>query len=64
MVESITLVPEVRKLRIRVRGALGGILRRAESARAGKRDAAATDVLYEQNKLVAGAGFEPAAFRL
>ena len=55
LVESITLVPEAGKLRIEVRGALGGILRLAEGARTGKRaDAAAADVLCEQVKMVAG----------
>ena len=64
LVETITLVPEAGALRIKVRGELGAILRLAEGARHGKRLSGGAEALVEQMKMVAGAGFEPAAFRL
>ena len=63
LVEAIALVPEDGRLRIEVRGELAAILRLSgltnENAPAG-----GPGRLAEQVKLVAGAGFEPAAFRL
>jgi hypothetical protein len=43
---------------------LGAILRLAEGARHGKRLSGEAEALVAQMKMVAGAGFEPAAFRL
>ena len=68
LVEEVRLVPEGGKLRIEVRGELGAILRLAEGAqtrqRPGTGGAGALADLVEQTKGGAGAGFEPAAFRL
>ena len=64
LVETITLVPEAGALRIEVRGELGAILRLAEGARNKKRPGGEAEALVAQVKMVAGAGFEPAAFRL
>jgi site-specific DNA recombinase len=60
LVEEIRLVPGDGRLGVEVRGALGGILRLAEGARAG----AGAEDLARQVKLVAGTGFEPVTFRL
>ena len=68
LVEEVRLVPEGGKLRIEVRGELGAILRLAEGAGNGQRPgtggAGALADLTRQMKRGAGAGFEPAAFRL
>ena len=65
LVEEVRLIPEGGELRIEVRGELGAILRLAEGARNNKRPGAgAAGALVEQIKMGAGAGFEPAAFRL
>ena len=65
-VKEVRLVPEGGTLRIEVRGELGAILRLAEGARNAKGAVhiAAVGALREQIKKGAGAGFEPAAFRL
>ncbi len=66
LIDGITLVPENGELSIVLRGDLGAILRFA----AGKQnpdflsEAEALDNLLSQKSLVAGAGFEPATFRL
>ncbi|MCE8519349.1 recombinase family protein [Ruegeria pomeroyi] len=66
LVDEIILVPENGELSIVLRGDLGAILRFA----AGKQnpdflsEAEALDNLLSQKSLVAGAGFEPATFRL
>jgi site-specific DNA recombinase len=62
LVETITLVPEDGHLRIVVRGELGAILQLASGAQAAR--AGDAREMAEQIKMVAGAGFEPAAFRL
>jgi site-specific DNA recombinase len=63
LVEAIVLIPEHGRLRVEVRGELAAILRLSgcanEKAPAGK-----PELLAAQIKMVAGAGFEPAAFRL
>ncbi|MBX6376788.1 MAG: hypothetical protein IRZ13_21490, partial [Acetobacteraceae bacterium] len=66
LVEEIRLVPEDGRLRIEVRGALGAILRLAEEgARNRQRPGeVVAGAVVGQIKLGAGAGFEPAAFRL
>ena len=64
LVETITLVPDGGRLCIKVRGELAAILRMAGGAKQAKSASGDADALYEQMKLVAGAGFEPAAFRL
>ena len=56
------LIPEVR-LRVEVRGELAASLRLSGCANE-KAPAVGPELLAEQIKLVAGAGFEPAAFRL
>jgi plasmid stabilization system protein ParE len=61
LVEAIVLVPQAGRLRVEVRGELAAILALAVgSKKPGRTDRA--DV--EQIKMVAGAGFEPATFRL
>ncbi len=68
LIEAIILTPSDKGLQIDVRGDLAGILTVASGSgqtktparfRAGVRDALASQV-----QMVAGAGFEPAAFRL
>ena len=59
LIERITLHPEGNSQRVEVRGALIGIPGLARNAQAG-----ASGFVAEQIKMVAGAGFEPAAFRL
>jgi site-specific DNA recombinase len=63
LVEAIVLVPEDGKLRVEVRGELAAILRLSGCANE-KTPAVGPGLLVDQIKLVAGAGFEPAAFRL
>ena len=66
LVDQVTLMPDNGELAIVLRGDLGAILRFT----AGKKnpdfltEAEALDNLLSQGSLVAGAGFEPAAFRL
>ena len=66
LIDEVRLIPENGQLRIEIRGALAGIL--ALSAANGKTARVSTDgfvsVLLEQVKMVAGARFERAAFRL
>ena len=67
LVESVTLHPEGDHQRVEVRGELAAILALAQGAKQAGRAAAgngSASVLAEQIKMVAGAGFEPAAFRL
>lgn len=69
LVEEVRPTPERGKLRIEVRGELGAVLLRlAEGAQTRRRPGAgAAGTLsgsFEQIKEGAGAGFEPAAFRL
>ncbi|MFD2249550.1 recombinase family protein [Pseudochelatococcus lubricantis] len=76
LVKEIVLTPEDGKLRIDVRGDLAGILaisveRKKPAEEAGRKRARKArgreldlDLLREQFEMVAGAGFEPAAFRL
>ena len=68
LIEAILLVPEGGELKIDVRGDLAGILaialeRKKPASRAGS-SKAATPCGVSQFQLVAGAGFEPATFRL
>jgi site-specific DNA recombinase len=63
LVEAIVLTPENGRLRVEVRGELAAILRLSGCANA-KAPAGGPELLVEQIKMVAGAGFEPAAFRL
>jgi hypothetical protein len=63
LVEAIVLVPVDGRLAIEVRGDLGGILALGQTQKA-RRDGRVDQLLIEQVKLVAGAGFEPATFRL
>ena len=63
LVEAIVLLPEDGKLHVEVRGELAAILRLSRPPNA-KAPAGAPELLAEQIKMVAGAGFEPAAFRL
>jgi hypothetical protein len=63
LVEAIVLMPENGRLRVEVRGQLAAILRLSGLANE-KAPAGSPELLAEQIKLVAGAGFEPAAFRL
>ena len=63
LVEAIVLVPEDGKLAVEVRGDLAAILALGQNADA-RREGRASGALLEQVKLVAGAGFEPATFRL
>jgi site-specific DNA recombinase len=62
LIDEIRLVPEDGKLRIDLYGELAGIL--AISADSRKPAGLSTDGLSEQIMMVAGAGFEPATFRL
>ena len=63
LIQELRLIPENGILRFELYGELAGILAlcEAKSSKARREDAAG---LAEQIKLVAGAGFEPAAFRL
>ena len=63
LVEAIVLVPEEGTLRIEVRGDLAAILALGQNARTRPRGRVHEDLLL-QVKLLAGAGFEPATFRL
>ncbi len=63
LVEAIVLIPERGRLRVEVRGELAAILRLSGSGNA-KAPAGGPELLVEQIKMVAGAGFEPATFRL
>jgi site-specific DNA recombinase len=63
LVEAIVLIPENGRLRVEVRGELAAILRLSGCANE-KAPAFGPELLAEQIKMVAGAGFEPAAFRL
>jgi hypothetical protein len=62
--ETITMIPERELLRIEVRGELAAILRMAQGAEQARNAGPDADALALQIKMVAGAGFEPAAFRL
>ena len=66
LIDEVRLIPENGVLRVEIRGALAGIL--ALSAANDKTARVTTDgsvsVLVEQVKMVAGARFERAAFRL
>ncbi|GAN82143.1 resolvase [Acidocella aminolytica 101 = DSM 11237] len=66
LIEEVRLVPENGELRVEIRGALAGILAlgaaNAKTAR-GSADGSIY-VLVSQTKLVAGARFERATFRL
>ncbi len=61
--EAIVLMPEDGRLRVEVRGELAVILRLSGLTNE-KAPARKPELLAQQVKLVAGAGFEPAAFRL
>jgi site-specific DNA recombinase len=63
LVDRIVLYPEGDHQRIEVRAELATILALAGGAQNAK-NAQDADALAEQVKMVAGAGFEPAAFRL
>ena len=63
LVEAIVLAPEDGRLRVEVRGELAAILRLSGPPNE-KAPAGSPELLAEQIKMVAGAGFEPAAFRL
>jgi site-specific DNA recombinase len=63
LIDAIVLVPEDGRLRVEVRGELAAILRLSGCADE-KAPAGGPGLLAEQIKVVAGAGFEPAAFRL
>ena len=63
LVEAIVLVPEDGKLAIEVRGDLAAILALGQNAST-RREGRVHEDLLVQVKLVAGAGFEPATFRL
>jgi site-specific DNA recombinase len=63
LVEAIVLIPEGGRPRVEVRGELAAILRLAAGPNA-KSPGGEPGLLVEQIKMVAGAGFEPAAFRL
>jgi site-specific DNA recombinase len=58
------MIPERELLRIEVRGELAAILRMAQGAEQARSAGPDADALALQIKMVAGAGFEPAAFRL
>jgi plasmid stabilization system protein ParE len=62
LIEEIRLVPEDGRLRVELRGELAGIL--APSAGGKKPGGVSAAGLAQQIKMVAGAGFEPATFRL
>ncbi len=61
LVDEIVLTPEHGELRIDLKGELAGILAMSTDS---KKPAAAMRDGFEQIKMVAGAGFEPATFRL
>ncbi len=63
LVEAVLLVPEDGRLAIQVRGDLAAILALGAHGSA-RREGRAQEDLLVQVKLVAGAGFEPATFRL
>ena len=63
LVEMIRLVPEGGRLRIEVRGELGGILRFADPETR-KRPGSVAEAFLSQVKGDAGTGFEPVTFRL
>jgi site-specific DNA recombinase len=63
LVEAIVLIPENGRLRVELRGELAAILRLSGPPNE-KAPAGGPELLAEQIKVVAGAGFEPAAFRL
>jgi site-specific DNA recombinase len=63
LIEAIVLTPGNRRLKVEVRGELAAILRLSGLANE-KAPAGRPELLAEQIKMVAGAGFEPAAFRL
>ena len=64
LVEAIVLVPEAGKLAIEVGGDLAAILALGAKNASTRREGRVHGDLLEQVKLVAGAGFEPATFRL
>jgi site-specific DNA recombinase len=64
LVEQITLIPDGDHHRVEVRGELAAILRMAQGPGSAKSAGGDADTLAVQIKMVAGAGFEPAAFRL
>ncbi len=61
LIDEVHLVPENGELRIDLRGELAGILNLCNSK---KKPASLYEVRAQQIKMVAGAGFEPATFRL
>ena len=63
LVEAIVFLPEDGRLRVEVRGELAAILRLSGCANE-KAPAGRPELLAEEIKMVAGAGFEPATFRL
>ena len=65
LIDQITLVPDGEELAIELRGDLAGILRLGKQEETDfLSEAGALDDLLSQLSLVAGAGFEPATFRL
>jgi site-specific DNA recombinase len=66
LIDEVRLIPEDGQLRVELRGALAGILALANNDKNHLRRGAdgSVSVLCEQIKLVAGARFERAAFRL
>jgi site-specific DNA recombinase len=60
LLDRIVLVPESEELRIEIHGELAGILELCQQSKTPGRSRASA----EQIKVVAGAGFEPATFRL
>ena len=64
LIDEVVLTPETDELRIDLKGELATILRLCQGAQKPQKPAAFGDGLEEQIKLVAGAGFEPATFRL
>jgi len=66
LIDEVRLIPEDGQLRVKLRGALAGILALANNDKNHLRVAAdgSVSVLLSQMKLVAGARFERAAFRL
>jgi site-specific DNA recombinase len=60
LLDKIVLVPEGEELRIEIHGELAGILELCQDGKTPGRSRASA----EQITLVAGAGFEPATFRL
>ena len=61
LIDAIVLMPEGGSLRVEVRGELAGIM---SLAAASKKPGLGDRASAEQIKMVAGAGFEPATFRL